>query len=177
MWSTLMPESAAPVFSFATARIALPVSVRASSSAQQQRHHEGSDEGDQLGHGQEQVADLDHRKAIGHVDRARVGAEASEQGVLYDDRQAERHQQDVAVIAVAGRVDDEALHAVAQAQRTAASGQTRPHKDQALNTLCSDQHSEHRRRQRRAMGEVDDVQHAVDQASGPARSTHRQPPS
>ena len=53
-------------------------------------------------------------KRVGQVDGARVGAKGVEQRVLDDDREAERDQQDVAVLAVRGRADDEALQPIAE---------------------------------------------------------------
>ena len=63
-------------------------------------------------------------EGVGQVDGAGVGAKGVEQRVLDDDGEAERDQQDVAVLAVGGRADDEALQAVAEQRRTAASDQT-----------------------------------------------------
>ena len=59
-------------------------------------------------------ADLDDVEGVRQVDGARVGAESVEQGVLDDDGEAERDQKDVAVLAVRGRADDEALQHVAE---------------------------------------------------------------
>ena len=94
--------------------------------------------------------------------RAGVGAKRVEQRVLDHHRKPERHQQDVAVLAVRGRADDEALQAVAQREE-----QRREHDGREIGIEAEqpvrEERREHRGGQQRAMGEVDDVQDAVDQ--------------
>ena len=51
-------------------------------------------------HREERGPDLDHVEAIREVDGAGVGAERVEQRVLDHDREAQRDQQDVAVLAM-----------------------------------------------------------------------------
>ena len=63
---------------------------------------------------QEREAEIDALEGVRHVDGAGVGAEGIEQRVLDDDGEPERHQQHVAVVAMRGRPDDEALQAVAE---------------------------------------------------------------
>jgi hypothetical protein len=46
---------------------------------------------------------------ISRIDGPRVGLEQQQGCVLHDDGQAQRHQQDVFVLSVAGPVDDQAL--------------------------------------------------------------------
>ena len=103
MCATSMPASSAPSFSLATARIALPVSVQRMMSHSASATATTDDEGDDAGHGEERRADLDDVEGVGQVDGAGVGAKRVEQRVLDDDREAERDQQDVAVLAVRGR--------------------------------------------------------------------------
>ena len=68
---------------------------------QRERHGDDDAEGDDAGHGEERRADLDHVEGVGQVDGAGVGAKGVEQRVLDHDGEAERDQQDVAVLAVA----------------------------------------------------------------------------
>ena len=99
----------------------MPVSVQRMMSQSAERHGDDDDEGDDARHAEEGRADLDHVEGVGQIDGARVGAKGVEQRVLDHDRKPERHQQDVAVLAMRGWPDDEALQAVAEAERTAAS--------------------------------------------------------
>ena len=85
-----------------------------------------------------------------------------EQRVLDHDREAERHQQDVAVLAVRGRADDEALQAVAEQEEQRRQPDGREIGIEA-EQLVGEERREHRGGQQRAVREVDDVQHAVDQ--------------
>ena len=129
---------------------------------QRERDDDDDAEGDDAGHGEERRADLDDVEGVGQVDGAGVGAKGVEQRVLDDDGEAERHQQDVAVLAVRGRADDEALQAVAEHEKQ------RRQTDRGeigieAEPLVGEERREHRGGQQRAMGEVDDVQHAVDQ--------------
>ena len=114
------------------------------------------------GHGEERRADLDDVEGVGQVDGARVGAERVEQRVLDHDREAERHQQDVAVLAMRGRADDEALQPVAEQEEQRREPERREIGIEA-EQLVREERREHRGGQQRAMREVDDVQHAVDQ--------------
>ena len=129
---------------------------------QRQRHGDDDDEGDDAGHGEKRRADLDDVEGVGQIDRAGVGAERVEQRILDDDREAERHQEDVAILAVRGRADDEALQAIAQQEE-----QRREHDRREVGIeaeqLVRKERREHRGGQQRAVGEVDDVQDAVDQ--------------
>ena len=80
----------------------------------QQRDGKGRRKTDDARDGEEGEAEVDGLERIRHVDGAGIGAEGVEQRVLDDDGDAERHQQHVAVIAVRGRTDDEALQRVAE---------------------------------------------------------------
>jgi hypothetical protein len=62
---------------------------------------------------------------VRRVDAAGVGLEGQQRDVLQHDGQAQRHQQDVLVLAVAGAVDDAAL------QRVAGGEHHRHHRQQA----------------------------------------------
>jgi hypothetical protein len=72
------------------------------------------DEGHQLGHRDHRGADGHRAQRVGGVDGARVGLEEQQRQVLQHDGDAQRDQQDVLVLAVAGAVDDHALQRVAQ---------------------------------------------------------------
>ena len=107
--------SSAPSFSLATARIALPVSVQRMMQPQRRAPPrcttaKAITRGTAMNAGPISTTS----KRVGQVDGARVGAERIEQRVLDHDGEAERHQQDVVVLAVRGRADDEALQAIAE---------------------------------------------------------------
>ena len=78
---------------------------------------------------EERRADLDDVEGVGQVDGARVGAKGVEQRVLDHDGEAERHQQDVAVLAVRGRADDEALQRVAEQEEQRRQADARRDRD------------------------------------------------
>ena len=84
---------------------------------QAERHDDDDAESDDAGNREKCRADLHDVEGVGQVDGARVRAKGVEQRVLDDHREPERHQQDVAVLAVRGRSDDEALQHVAQAEK------------------------------------------------------------
>ena len=129
---------------------------------QHERHGDHDGERDDARDREERGADLDDVEGVGQVDRAGVGAKRVEQRVLDHDREPERHQQDVAVLAMRGRADDEALQAVAEQEeqrREADRGDVGIKAEQ----LVREERREHRSRQQRAVREVDDVQDAVDQ--------------
>ena len=96
-------ESSAPSFSLATARIALPVSVQRMMSQSASATAMTTPKAMTRGSGEEGRADFDHVEGVGQVDGARVGAEGVEQRVLDHDGKPERHQQDVAVLAMRRR--------------------------------------------------------------------------
>ena len=157
-----MPASSAPSFSLATARMARPVSVAAHHQPQHQRHGEYRDESDQARQGQEDKAQIDAVEGIRQIDSARVGAEREQQRVLNDHRKPQRHQQHVAIIAVRGRTDDEALQRIADAKkgrRQQEDGEIRIDAERPIGEVGS----KHGSGEQRAVGEIDDVKHAVDQ--------------
>ena len=120
------------------------------------------DKTDHARHGQKCEPEIDRLERIRHVDGARVGAECIEQRVFDDDGEAERHQQHVAVIAMRRRADDEALQGIAEREeyrREQEHGDVRIEPQQAIG----EESGEQGRGQHRAMREIDDVQHAVDQ--------------
>ncbi len=85
---------------------------------EQDRHGHRARQADQLRLGEQQRADFHHVEAIGHVNRARIRAENGKKPILDQDREAERHQQDVLVIAMARRADHEALQAIAEREES-----------------------------------------------------------
>ena len=95
-----MPTSAAPSFSLATARIALPVSVKVISSHSASATTKTATKPTTRGTARNVDAEIDRLEGVRHVDGARIGAERRKQRVLDDDGEAERHQQDVAIVAV-----------------------------------------------------------------------------
>ena len=157
-----MPESSAPSFLLGHRADGLAGVGPPHDEPQAKRHDDDDGESNDARNREKCRADFDHVEGVGQIDRARVGAKAVEQRILDDDGEPERHQQDVSVFAVRGRADDEALQPVAQQeeQRRQADG-----RDIGIETeqLIGEERREHRRGQQRAMGEVDDVQHAVDQ--------------
>jgi hypothetical protein len=119
-------------------------------------------EGDDLGQRQEGAEDLDDLEGIGHVDDARVGLEEKQREILDHDGEAERHQQDIFVPSVAGAADDAALQRIAEREHAGRYDQERHVRvDPELDVEIIDRvEAKH---QQRPMGEVDDVQNAVDQ--------------
>ena len=81
---------------------------------EQQRDDEHRAEADHARNREKRETEVDGLERIGHVDGAGIGAEGVEQRVLDDDGDAERDQQHVAVIAVRGGADDEALQRIAE---------------------------------------------------------------
>ena len=140
----------------------MPLSVQAHEQPERERHHDDDRKGDHAGHRDERAADLDGVERVGKIDRAGVGAERVEQRVLDHDGEAERHQQDVAVLAMRGGADDEALQAIAKPEEQRRQQDRRDVWIEPQETV-REERREHRRGQQRAMGEVDDVQDAVDQ--------------
>ena len=94
--------------------------------------------------------------------RARVALEQHQRQVLQHDRDAERHEQDVLVVAVAGAADHAALQRVAEREHRRHHDRQRQVRVDAEETLQAVD-AVQRHHQRRAVREVDDVQHAVDQ--------------
>ena len=76
-------------------------------------------------HREEGDAEIDDLEGVRQVDGARVGAKRVEERILDHDREPERDQQDVAVLAARGRPDDEALQAVAEREKQRASAEDR----------------------------------------------------
>jgi hypothetical protein len=81
---------------------------------QHARHHQRTGEGNELGHRDHGRADGHGAQRVGGVDAAGVRLEEQQRQVLHDDGDAQRGQQDVLVLAVAGIVDDDALQRVAE---------------------------------------------------------------
>src|SRR5260221_7639146 len=123
---------------------------------------ESADERDELGHGEEGDADIDRVEGIARVDRPRVRAPEIEREIVDDDGEAERHQQDIVLPAVARRGDDRALQRIAQHEhrrnddRQSEIGIDAEERVEEIDAV-------ERQHQQAAMGEIDDVQHAVDQ--------------
>jgi len=161
MWPTSMPDSSAPSFSFATARIAFGVSP-AHEKPQRERHQDDDGKRDDAWHGEKGSADFDHIEGVRQVDGAGIGAEGDEQCVLDDNREPERYQENVAIVAVTGQADDKALQGVAEPEKQHRQRHRREVRIEA-EQLIGKERSEHGRGQQRAVREVDDVQHAVDQ--------------
>jgi len=119
-------------------------------------------EGDGTRHRDQRHADVDDVEAVGHVDRAGVRPPEIERQVIHDDRQAQRDQQDVLVAAMRRMLDDAALQHVAQHEEGGhrdRQRQIRVDAEAGIEEIDAVQ----RDHQDRAVGEVDDVQHAVDQ--------------
>ncbi len=129
---------------------------------QRQRHQDDDGERDDARHGEKGRADFDHVEGVRQVDGAGIGAKGDEQRILDNDREPERHQQDVAIVAVAGRADDKALQNVAEPEKQQRQRHRREVRIEAEHFIGKER-GEHGRGQQRAVGEVDDVQHAVDQ--------------
>ena len=81
----------------------------------------------------------------------------------------ERDQQHVAVIAMRGRTDDETLQRVAKPEKNRRQQENRDIGVEAQQPE-SEKSGEQGRAQHRAMGEIDDMQHAVDQRQSEATS-------
>ena len=88
--------------------------------------------------------------------------EIDQQRILDDDRKPERHQEDVAIVAVAGRADDKALQGITEPEKQRRQRHRCEVRVEAKHFI-SKERGEHGRGQQRTVGEVDDVQHAVDQ--------------
>ncbi len=78
------------------------------------RHDECDAKSDDARYREERDAEIEHREAIGQIDRAGIGMESIEQRVFDDDGEAEGYQQDIAILAMRGGPDDETLQAVSQ---------------------------------------------------------------
>jgi hypothetical protein len=156
-----MPTRRAPSFSFATARIALPVSVRASASQRMRVVARAAAKPIRRGFAISSGPSSTVWKPYS-VDSPGVGAKDREQRVLDRDREPQRDEEDVAVVAAARRPDHEALEHVAETEE-----QRRQQRDGEVRVKpeCRVRHPdrEHGASEQRSMGEVDDVQHAVDQ--------------
>ena len=138
------------------------MSVRAHEQPQRQRDQYDDGKRDNARHGEKGRADFDHVEGVSQIDGAGIGAEDDQQRILDDDREPERHQKDVAIVAVAGRADDKALQRVAEPEKQHRQRHRREVRIEAEH-LIGKERREHRRGQQRAVGEIDDVQHAVDQ--------------
>jgi hypothetical protein len=101
-------------------------------------------------------------EGVGQVDGARIRAKGVEQRVLDDHREPERHQEDVAILAVRGRSDDEALQAIAQQEKQRREDHRGKIGIEPEQPVCKERRK-HRGGQQRAVCEVDDVENAVDQ--------------
>ena len=146
----------------ATARIALPVSVRAMISHSTSATTKTAREGNKPRQRNEGEAEIDAFEAVSEIDRAGVGVEGVEERVLDQHRQSQRHQQHVAVVAVRCRPDHKTLQAIAEREecrRDQKRGEIRIKPE----FLEGEEGREQRGAQQRAMGEVDNVQHAINQ--------------
>ena len=70
---------------------------------QHQRDDEHGDEGNDARHGKEGEAEVDAFEAIGDFDGAGIGTERVKERVLDEHRQPQRHQEHVAIVAMATR--------------------------------------------------------------------------
>ena len=137
--------------------------VRAADDPEQhRRHRQRAAEGDDLGQRDHGRPDLHRGQRVGGVDGARIGLEPDQRQVLQHDGQPQRDQQDVLVLAVAGAVDHEALQGVAQ-QEHARHHQREGRVGIDAQALLQQVHGVQRHHEGGPVGEVDDVQHAVDQ--------------
>ena len=129
---------------------------------EQQRDGKGRREADDARHSEKGEAEVDRLERVRHVDGAGIGAKGVEQRVLDHDGDAERHQQHVAIVAVRGRTDDETLQRVAkdeERRRQQEGGNIGVEPER----MKGEEDREHGGTQQRAVREIDDVQHAVDQ--------------
>src|SRR5262249_22200984 len=90
------------------------------------------------------------------------GAKGIKQHVLDHHREPERHQQNVAVLAVRGRADDEALQAVSEHEEQRCEHDGREVGVEPEPSV-REERREHGGGEQRAMREIDDVKNAVDQ--------------
>ncbi len=129
---------------------------------QHKRHRDHDGEADDTRQRQESRPHFNDIEGVGQVDGAGVGAERVEERVLDHDREPERHQQDVAVLAVGGRPDHEPLQGIADKKE---QGRQEHRRDVRVDPekAVREEGREHRGGEQRPMREVDDVQHAVDQ--------------
>ncbi len=130
--------------------------------AERRAEHQRGAERDDLGQRQEGRPDLDEGAGVGHVDGLRVAAEEQERDIVDHDREAQRDQQDVLVAAVIVAADQQAIEHEAETE-----GAGDHHRQRGVG-IDADQPPEiedgiHGQHQQAAMGEIDDVQHAVDQ--------------
>jgi hypothetical protein len=140
---------------------AAQVGVRHEGPKRQRRRHRAA-EGHHLGHRHEGAQHVESGKAIGGVDRLGIGGERHQRQVFQNDRQAQRDQQDVLVPAMPGPGDQPALQAVAKREHQRRHDQQR---DIGIKPQEPPQEIDgiEPHHQQRPMGEVDDVQDAVDQ--------------
>ena len=129
---------------------------------QDRGEHECTEKGDRLGQRDQCHAQVQHFEGIFGVDGSRGGCPQPQRKIVDDDREPKRHQQDVLVAAVAGRLDDEALQHVAECEEG-----RHQHEDGDVGIDAAESVEKERRIQRQhqktAMREIDDVQNTVDQ--------------
>ena len=96
--------------------MAFPVSVWRSTNHSTAETRQATTKATTMRQRQEDEAEIDAREAVRNIDRARVGVEGGEQRILDHDRQAESDEENVLVLAMARRRDDEALRRVARGE-------------------------------------------------------------
>src|SRR6185369_3042398 len=84
---------------------------------ERERDDDDDAKGDDPRHGEKGRADLNDVEGVGQVDGTGVGTKAVEQGILDDDCETESDQEDIAVLAVCGRPDDETLQHIAETEK------------------------------------------------------------
>src|SRR5262249_60387077 len=94
---------------------------KAQDEPEDQRYDEHDAEADDARQREESDAEVDDVEGIVEVERAGIGTKGIKQHVLDHHREPERHQQNIAVLAVRGRADDEALQAITSAKNSGVS--------------------------------------------------------
>src|SRR5690606_11371792 len=115
-----------------------------------------------LRNGNECHTEINHLEGVWRLDGAGIGAPQIERQILDDHRQTESNQQDILILSMAGMAYDKALQAITdrkQGQRLYRQGKIRIDTEQAVQ----EEHTIERQHQQASMGEIDDVQNAVDQ--------------
>ena len=120
-------------------------------------------ERDELGQRHQRRPERDHAPGIGDVDRLRVAGEEEQRGIVDDDRQAERDEQDVLVLAVAEMADEGAIEQVSEGKGARGDDGQRDIGVEPQRLSPEEKHRVHRQHEQAAVREVDDVQDAVDQ--------------
>ena len=118
-------------------------------------------EADHTGQRQKSNPEVDDSEGVIEVDCAGIGAKRIEQHVFDHHREPERHQENIAILSVRGRTDDEALQAVAQHEEHRGEHNGREIRVEPEEPM-REESGKHCGSEQRAMRKIDDVQDAVD---------------